>query len=125
MISRSPKPSRGLRIPRPSQLSSRHPLYLLGAVHPTRVLPPAGPGRRLRRGVPVDQRAPRLSLGRFRYLVSVFISPDNFLLNLFFSFSASSEPALLASFRSTRHQAQRRARRHGSAREEERKGRPH
>ena len=40
----------------------------------------AGHGRRLRRGVPVDQRAPRLFIGRRRNLVSVFISPDNFLL---------------------------------------------
>ena len=31
-------------------------------------------------GVPVDQRASSLSLGRRHYLVSVFISSDNFLL---------------------------------------------
>ena len=52
----------------------------MGAVHRARVLPSAGPDCRLRRGVPVGQRAPRLSLGRRRNLVSVFISLDNFLL---------------------------------------------
>ena len=54
--------------------SSRNPLHLLEAVHRARVLPPADPGLCLRRDIPVDQRAPRLSLGRLRNLVSVFIS---------------------------------------------------
>ena len=105
---------RHLRVPRPPQLSSRH-LYLLGAVHWARVLPSAGPGRHHRRGVPVDKRAPRLSLGRRRILVSVFTSSDNYPPKSIFSPKLHHSQHCGQTFRSsrsTRYQVQRHARRH-------------